>query len=187
MVKIRPLKEKDKKACEHICIVTAPPSFVDTEKHRKRNLLLYCDYYTRMREHSFVAVNENDEAVGYIFCEPDCNRYKNEFKRVELKKLLRLGLAGYAWGKSEIASAMMCSKEYPGHMHIDILPEYQRQGVGHMLVDALKAHLAEIGVAGIHLGCGAKNEMGISFYKKYGFKELSRSVGGITFSLDINK
>lgn len=185
MVKIRPLKEKDKKACGNICIVTAPPSFVDTERHRRRNLLLYCNYYTRMNGHSFVAVNENDEAIGYIFCEPDYNRYKKEFKRVELKQLLKLGIASYAWGKSEIASAKMFSNEYPGHMHIDILPEYQRQGVGHMLVDALRAHLKEENVKGIHLGCGAKNEMGVSFYKKYGFAELARTPGGVTFGMKI--
>lgn len=80
-IKIRPLQEKDKNAVESICIATAPEFLINTENRRKRTLLLYCDYYTRMREHSFVAVNENDEAVGYIFCEPDNSRYKSEFKK----------------------------------------------------------------------------------------------------------
>lgn len=185
MIKIRPLLEKDTKAVEQICIATAPEFFVNTKKRRKRNLLLYCDYYTRMKKHCFVAVNENDEAVGYIFCEPDNNRYKNEFKKVELKKLLRLGIPSYIRGKSEIQSAQECADKYPGHMHIDILPEYQKQGVGHMLVDTLISHLSDIGSKGIHLGCDAGNEIGISFYRKYGFQELGRKGGGILFGIDI--
>lgn len=187
MVKIRPYEEKDKAAVENVCVVTAPPSFVDTEKHKRITLLLYCDYYTRMKEHSFVAVNENDEAVGYIFCEPDYSRYKDEYKSVELKKLLRLGISSYFRGKGEIAGASLASDKYPGHMHIDILPEYQRQGVGHMLVDALKAQLKEENVKGLHLSCGAKNEKGISFYKKYGFTELKRTAGSVLFALDLSE
>lgn len=184
-IKIRPLQEKDKNAVESICIATAPEFLINTENRRKRTLLLYCDYYTRMREHSFVAVNENDEAVGYIFCEPDNSRYKSEFKKAELKKLLKLGLTSYIHGRCEIKSAQECADKYPGHMHIDILPEYQRQGVGHMLLDVLIEHLKAIGSKGIHLGCGADNEKGISFYRKYGFMELERKGGGILFGIEI--
>lgn len=76
MIKIRPMLEKDKKAVEHICIVTAPPDFVCDEKKRERTLLLYNRYYTRIVKHSFVAADENDNAVGYILCAPDYRKYK---------------------------------------------------------------------------------------------------------------
>ena len=184
-VKIRPLQKKDNNAVENICIITAPEFFVNTENRRKITLLLYCDYYTRMREHSFVAVNEKDEAVGYIFCEPDNKRYKNEFKKVELKKLLKLGIISCIRGINEIKSAQLYADKYPGHMHIDILPQYQRQGIGHMLLDTLTEHLKNIGSKGFHLGCGTGNEKGISFYRKYGFKELGRKGGSVLFGIYI--
>lgn len=185
MITIRPYEEKDEKAVESICIKTAPPSFVDTPKHIEKNLLLYCRYYTRMKKHSFVAVNENDEAVGYIFCEPDYNTYKKEYGRVELKQLLRLGISAALQGRGGVLAVGHYAGNYPAHLHIDILPEYQRMGVGHMLVDALCKHLTAEGVKGVHLCCGAKNEMGVSFYRKYGFREIDSNPGAIVFALDL--
>ena len=64
------------------------------------------------------------------------------------------------------------SSQYPAHLHIDILPGYQRMGIGHGLMDALMANYRKKGVKGVMLGVDPNNIKGISFYKKYGFTPL---------------
>ncbi len=42
--------------------------------------------------------------------------------------------------------------EYPAHLHIDLLPETQGQGLGRGLMETLFAELTRRGVRGLHLG-----------------------------------
>ena len=65
-------------------------------------------------------------------------------------------------------------KEFPAHLHINILPEFQGLGLGSMLLDVLKKHLIEIGCPGIYLGVGWENTGAIQFYEKTGFKLLKK-------------
>ena len=56
-------------------------------------------------------------------------------------------------------------ERYPAHMHIDILPEFQRKGWGSMLINALFDALRSQGAIGIHLGMARSNTGGRSFYE----------------------
>ena len=64
---------------------------------------------------------------------------------------------------------------FPAHLHIDLLPEAQRQGLGRRLVDTLRAALAARGVPGIHLGYASTNVAARAFYDRLGFQELPSS------------
>src|SRR5690606_2707699 len=44
---------------------------------------------------------------------------------------------------------------HPAHLHIDLLPQLQRRGLGSRLLDTLRAALADRGVPGVHLGYAA--------------------------------
>jgi len=61
---------------------------------------------------------------------------------------------------------------YPAHLHIDLLPENQGQGMGRKLMDTLRSALAEHGVPGVHLGMDPANTRARAFYDRYGFHEL---------------
>ncbi|GAA1735763.1 hypothetical protein GCM10009809_33690 [Isoptericola hypogeus] len=61
---------------------------------------------------------------------------------------------------------------YPAHLHIDLLPEAQGQGLGRALLDTLRAALAGRGVPGVHLGMDPNNTGARAFYDRYGFHEL---------------
>lgn len=61
---------------------------------------------------------------------------------------------------------------YPAHLHIDLLPEAQRLGLGGRLLDTLRETLAARGVPGVHLGMDPANVGARAFYDRYGFKEL---------------
>ena len=62
--------------------------------------------------------------------------------------------------------------DYPAHLHIDILPAYQRMGFGGKLVQVLSAHLADKGIKGVMLTTGTANKTANNFYNKYGFEQL---------------
>ncbi|MFC8798413.1 GNAT family N-acetyltransferase [Promicromonospora sp. NPDC057138] len=64
---------------------------------------------------------------------------------------------------------------HPAHLHIDLLPELQRRGLGARLIDTLRTALAERAVPGVHLGYAAENTAARLFYDRYGFKELPSS------------
>jgi ribosomal protein S18 acetylase RimI-like enzyme len=63
-------------------------------------------------------------------------------------------------------------RDFPAHLHIDLLPEAQRQGLGRRLLDTFRQTLAGRGVPGLHLGYDPANTSARAFYDRYGFVEL---------------
>ncbi len=179
---VRPYQPKDFERMHKICFETS--SGFDSEKGRVALFATYCDYYVNEEpENCFVAVNENDEAIGYVICSSDPIRYERVFKEKYAPVLKKASPVRYLF---HVVNEWLCrriKKEYPAHLHIDILPEGQRMGLGTRLMDALTDHLKKNGVKGVYLVCGAGNEKGVNFYKKYGFKVLSEKLGSVTFAL----
>ena len=95
---------------------------------------------------------------------------------------------GYFKWKASLASYRLHAKyaaEYPAHLHIDLLDDYQRKGLGSKLVGALSEHLKAKGIAGLMLTVGGSNELGINFYKKYGFTELEKGLGDVAMGIKL--
>lgn len=65
--------------------------------------------------------------------------------------------------------------EYPAHLHIDLLPELQGQGMGRELVRTLLAALRERGIRHVHLAMDPANRAARVFYDRLGFRELPSS------------
>lgn len=61
-----------------------------------------------------------------------------------------------------------CVDAAPAHLHIDLLPRVQGQGVGKRLMDTF---LDRVG-GRAHLGCQAPNRRAQRFYEIYGFRRL---------------
>ena len=79
MASVRPYQDKDKERVQRICLMNAEcmNSPVDTQKYI---LIMYCNYYIAQEpENCFVAVNDDDEAVGYIICSEDYDKYEKIF------------------------------------------------------------------------------------------------------------
>ncbi|MBR3753719.1 MAG: GNAT family N-acetyltransferase [Clostridia bacterium] len=170
---IRPYQSKDKENVRFVHLNSEGPC-----KSSKRGinfgLAVYCDYYIEKEpENCFVAVDENDKAIGYIISTEDFDKFYPVFLS---EYRTRIAKWEYKRRKSALRSVIPHEKykdEYPAHLHIDILPEYQRMGLGHKLTDALLAHLKEKGVKGIMLTTWIKNEKARGFYDKYGFTLLA--------------
>jgi ribosomal protein S18 acetylase RimI-like enzyme len=66
--------------------------------------------------------------------------------------------------------------DYPAHLHIDLLPAAQGQGLGRELIATLLEELRRREVAGIHLEMDGNNTGAGIFYQRLGFTELPSSV-----------
>ena len=170
---IRHIHKKDREAVEKICIATWPAQAEASEDMRKLLLTVFCHYYIEQEpEHCFVAVNDQDEAVGYVLCAHDFEKWKGCFEKEYLKKQENPMIAMV--GRGTIDDLAPYAGEYPAHLHIDLLPECQRIGLGTRLMDALTEELKHAGISGVMLGVVADNEKGLNFYRRYGFSELER-------------
>ncbi|MEG1963943.1 MAG: GNAT family N-acetyltransferase [Clostridia bacterium] len=184
MVTIRKYKPTDFKQVRAVCLATTTKYFTT-----KQPLLyaLYCDYYLLEESNTFVAVDENDVAVGYVMCALDYKKYISVFKQKYLPIIKKNSLMQYFGCRANFKRLVALGAQYPSHLHIDILPNFQRIGVGHLLVDALISHLRQTESAGVHLCVGNSNEKGVNFYKKYGFTKIQGNSAGTYFGIILKK
>lgn len=182
--KIRNLRPEDKEGLRNICYVTS--SGFESPGARQALYLMYCDYYVdRAADTSFVAVDGDGKLLGYVFCAPNYEIYEREFKEFYAPLLKKASRFRYILNRINAKLESGAAKEYPAHLHIDILPEAQRGGMGTALMNALFAELRRRGVPGVYLCCGSDNAKGLAFYRKYGFKEYSNRLGTVTFVYDL--
>ena len=69
-------------------------------------------------------------------------------------------------------------QQYPAHMHIDILPEYQRKGHGTILINTFFEAVKDRGANGVHLDMVQHNVTGRAFYQKIGFQICPQVLDG---------
>ena len=54
---------------------------------------------------------------------------------------------------------------YPAHLHIDLLPRLQGQGLGRQMMDAWLELVKSMGACGAHLECSSANARALRFYR----------------------
>lgn len=184
MIDIRPYDIKYREQVRGICYANSSDNAYYRD-NRDVLLTLYCDYYIDVEpDNCFVAVNEEDIAIGYIISSDNYKYYKKNYKPY-MKKLWKKSIKLYIDKLFAIIVEKKLSREYPAHLHIDIDSDYQRLGLGTRLLDALHKSLKEKGVIGIHLECGSDNVKAVNFYNKYGFKRLGAK--GMVFGLNLKE
>jgi len=171
MLEIRTYQPKDRSHIENICLAAGSGAPVQNPLFQAAALEVFCHYYLDLEpENCFVAVDEQDEAVGYILCAIDFYDWEHRFDELYMKK--SENPVTKMMGQATVDILRPFAVEYPAHLHIDIHPDYQKKGLGTRLMDTLKNHLINIGVKGLLLNVARDNENGIRFYEKYGFSEL---------------
>lgn len=172
MSMIRPYDEKDREKVQALCIENAGCNEAD-ESLKQFILTMYCNYYIDQEpENCFVAVDENDDAIGYIFCTENCDAYEKKFTEVYIPQTAKLGLKYFIDAKLDLITHTMFRTQYPAHLHIDICSDYQGMGIGTKLLERLKSHLMSKGVSSCMLVCGSDNTSAIRFYERNGYTQL---------------
>ena len=154
--------------------------------------LLFCLYYLWFeKENCFVSVDPNGKICGYIMGSKNTTIQQFEFFKKMVPRILArlfthtLFVSPKTFGTCVlfVLSLLFGFKEknfeekYPAHLHINISPEYQKAGLGSMLLSALEYKMVEDRVKGIHLLTSDSNFKAVPFYLKHGYRILDQKRG----------
>ncbi|MFG2405706.1 GNAT family N-acetyltransferase [Streptomyces brevispora] len=129
---------------------------------------------------AFVIDDGTGRAVGYILGTADTPRFVTEFRTrwLPLVEDRYPRPDGAPRGPSDEMIALLHNPErmilpelagYPAHLHIDLLPEWQRRGYGRALMRTFLAALRAKGVERVHLSMLTANTPARAFYDRLGF------------------
>jgi ribosomal protein S18 acetylase RimI-like enzyme len=185
MCTIRNYKSNDKKYLRKICEYTATPT---NHKNLASVSIMYNDYYTENEPNNILVLcNEKSIPVGYILCSTNYNKWLNAMNGKYKEKLAKVDPNEIFTLENVIIKNHESIKEKSNHFHIDILPDYQRKGYGHKLIEELCEKLKNEGINHISAVRIKKNSGSYNLCLKEGFYIL-KDYGDDTFSLtkDLN-
>ncbi len=76
------------------------------------------------------------------------------------------------------------AEDYPSHLHINLVPRLQSQGLGRQLMNTLMRALRQQGSAGVHFFVRPANRPAVGFYRHLGFTVISEE-GPVIFAMDL--
>ena len=196
MPRIRPFRPGDEPELASICLQTADSGRDATgllDDDEIWGHLFVLPYVEHEPELAWVVEMADGRVAGYVVATADTDAFEAWFRESwwprftqrwpepaeQLTAQDRLLRHAYSRGTQPSSYA----REYPAHLHIDLLPELQRRGLGRALIERLSAALRDADVRGLHLVPLADNPGAISFYKRLGFTELAREANIIYFGM----
>jgi len=191
---LRPGTAADAPSLSKICLLTGNYGTSAEHLHTLGELLglVYAEPYVLMRgTYAFVLVDQPDEGeeevVGYIIGAYETPEYEQEMAREYFPRLAEKypidgeGTEADKHFYKMFAKPSKTGEEitaiYPSHLHIDILPAYQRSGWGRKMVDTVVQHLSSKGYKGVWAGIDSRNEEGRKWYVKLGFRPVESKEG----------
>jgi ribosomal protein S18 acetylase RimI-like enzyme len=92
--------------------------------------------------------------------------------------------AGFIHGPLTVPDDL--AEEYPSHLHVNIMPRLQSQGLGRQLMGTLMWALREQGSVGLHLFVSLTNQRAAGFYRHLGFTMISAE-DPVIFAMDLRR
>lgn len=183
-VTIRPYQSKDLANLRGICKETAWDSYKSDPKKLETVPINFLDYFVEQEPgYVLVAVNEKDEAVGYIECATSYRKFVKAMKSIYMPRLKAFDKKQIHFER-RVLLALFFIRKWPCHMHINLTAAYQHQGIGARLIDALVSKLKADGFHQLAI-CGIQRGLlSYGFYRHYGFIEIY-SYGRGTVSLGL--
>ncbi|MBI5116757.1 GNAT family N-acetyltransferase [Candidatus Poribacteria bacterium] len=148
----------------------------------------WMNYYTDCEPESAFVAELDGRVIGYLVGCLDTSRQEAIQKTAVLprirKKLFTLGYKidrrffKFMWRyvrtmwRNEFADEP--TDGYPAHLHMNLAEGYRSGGVGSRLIAAFLDYLRANNVKGLHLGTTSHNKLAVPFYKKWGFRLVSR-------------
>ncbi|UYO97853.1 GNAT family N-acetyltransferase [Microbacterium sp. M28] len=196
MAHIRPYRTEDRNGLLDVCVKTADSGgdatgmFSDDELW---GLLFAVPYAERHPDLCWVVESDDSRVIGYIVATDDTEvfeqwfrdewwpRYTDRFPKSMDPQTREEKMIDYAYGRAPGREPHV--GEYPAHLHIDLLPETQGQGVGRRLIETLFAELRRRGVPGLHLGMNPENTAAGAFYDRMGMQRLPSPEGSCMYGV----
>jgi GNAT superfamily N-acetyltransferase len=165
---------------------------------------LWCRPYLDLQPcTSFVLDDGTGGAVGYLLGCPNTQRFAAQIQEIFLPSLdatrdvpppipgsheVQFANDPALWAQQELYNNLSTSlvksdvpellRQYPAHLHIDILPSHQGKGYGPKLLEAWENEMRDLGVRGCHLGMDPANQAAGRFYERQGWRTFDEVVDG---------
>lgn len=189
MLDIRPFKPADLEGLYAISLATGHEGGDASHLYVDGKLIghIYAAPYALL-EPTLILVAEDEHGVaGFALGTPDTDAW---FRRLESEWWPRLRVSyddpgavpSPDWSPDQRRAFMIhhptptpqqISKGYPAHMHLNLAPRIQGQGVGSHLLSEWVAKAAGHGVTAIHVGANRANHRAIQFWSRQSFISLS--------------
>ncbi len=198
-VRIRPYNPADWDALYQVCLQTADNGADATHLVSDPSLpgdVWLGPYLTHQPSLAFVAEDSGGPA-GYVVAALDSNQFEDLLERewwparratypeppAEGEAADLAPIAGHALHDLHHPwqTPAKLTSRYPSHLHIDLLPRLQGQGLGGRLITTLLAQLRDQGSRGVHLMVGRDNKRAVGFYQHLGFAEFPGASLGAEF------
>jgi ribosomal protein S18 acetylase RimI-like enzyme len=182
MPEIRPYRPDDRDAVYDICVRTADLGGDARGQYSNDDLMgdLFAGPYAFLEPDLAFVVDDGGRAVGYVVGTADTatfvKRYAAEWiprlygkykippppPRTPEQDMIHL----HYWPERMIVPGI---EGFPAHLHIDLLPGYQRQGFGRRLISAFAE---AVPAPGVHVAMVTANVRARAFYDRLGFEVL---------------
>ncbi|MGY1453812.1 GNAT family N-acetyltransferase [Streptomyces sp. SS8] len=182
---VRPYRARDREAVYEVCVRTADAGGDARGIYRDPDLMgdLFAGPYVWLAPSLAFVLDDGGRAVGYAIGTADTAAFAEAFRHQWLPRVAgRYPRARRPVTPDERMTELLYTPErmvlpeladHPAHLHIDILPAYQRAGHGRALMRALLDALRREGAKRVHLGMLTANTGARRFYDRLGFYELS--------------
>lgn len=183
---IRAYRPADLDAVSDICVRTADAGGDARGQYSSDRLMgdiFAVPYVTLEPEHAHVLDDGTGTAVGYVLGTADTARFVRRYRdewlpatdgRYPHPAEPPVTREDTMLWLHEHPEHMLVPElaEYPAHLHIDLLPQWQGRGFGRGLISAFLAGLRAAGVSRVHLGMAVENVSARAFYDRLGFTEI---------------
>jgi ribosomal protein S18 acetylase RimI-like enzyme len=193
--KIRPYRDQDLAAVYDICVRTADAGADARGRYRTDDLMpdLFAGPYVFLAPELAFVLEDRRRPAGYVLGTADTAAFARAYRERWIPRL-----AGRypvppepAVSPDEQMLALHYRperllwpglREFPAHLHIDLLPDVQRAGHGRRLMETFFAAASRAGAAGVHVCVVAENVQAIGFYRHLGFDPVEvADPGGVVY------
>jgi GNAT superfamily N-acetyltransferase len=198
VIKLRQFRSGDLNALYAISLATGHEGGDASHLYEDAKLMghIYSAPYALLEPTLVLVVVDGDEVVGFAAGTIDTLRWEDVLERNWWPALRRQypdpEEASFAsWTADQRRASAIHHPEraprdvvdaYPAHLHLNLLPGAQGQGVGLMLLKAWLELASKRGAAGVHVGVNRANLRALRFWSQNNFKDLNpeRRAGGRT-------
>ncbi|EXJ88959.1 hypothetical protein A1O3_02023 [Capronia epimyces CBS 606.96] len=185
---IRLYQDSDQDAMVHIFRETAAPDLRDAaDPVLHYASYIWCRPYLMLQPDACLVLDDGTgHAVGYLLGVPHTPSFVERYERTYIPFLQTLGLdkpePGHPTDLPNALRQIMFTprgmlhdehpellRQWPAHLHIDILPPFQKHGYGRQLMEQFCERASASGARGVHLLMAASNEQAGKFYDRLGF------------------
>jgi ribosomal protein S18 acetylase RimI-like enzyme len=182
---IRRYEDRDHDAVYDICVRTADAGGDARGKYRSDDLMpdLFAGPYVFLEPRSAFVLDDGGRAVGYVIGTPDTAAFARAYRERWIPRLADRYpvppdppvtpddemLALHYYPERLLWPGL---PQYPAHLHIDLLPDFQGKGHGRALMDTFCTAMTDAGPVGVHVSVVRENIRAFGFYDRLGFTRL---------------